>query len=404
MKNSARHIAGIDFIRFAAAMAVLVYHLGLVGWSHQSTTIQLVGGDTFLSPIWPGAWFAFIGVQVFFVISGVVIAFSASKATAFTFLRDRIVRLAPAVWICAIGSLAIYLAYNLLPADEAIKAFVREVVFWPRGDWLDVVVWTLGIEISFYALVFALLCFQRFSWITHLAAVLAIVSLCFQATTISLGCLDPLVMGACQTIHEQERTTQLALLNHGGFFAIGIFLWLWLIEHRAKGHWWWAALALISSALQIADFTLLIRHSPWFGDRTIPDAVSIATSTGVWAIATGLIAYSIIRNENLQKMLGASGGMIVRNMGLATYPLYLIHVIWGSFLIRVLKDAGASLPVAIIGGMALIIGVSFLIARHVEPPLQRWLRSGITRIGDWLAQIGWLKFLFDRRPGANSAA
>ena len=49
----------------------------------------------------PWGSFGWIGVEIFFVISGYVIASSAEGAAPRTFLRRRAQRLLPAAWVCA---------------------------------------------------------------------------------------------------------------------------------------------------------------------------------------------------------------------------------------------------------------------------------------------------------------
>jgi peptidoglycan/LPS O-acetylase OafA/YrhL len=72
---------GIDLIRFFAAISVLVFHLGY--FRHR------------VRPIWPLAWQGWVGVEIVFVVSGLVIANSAAATGPIGFLRGRALRLYP---------------------------------------------------------------------------------------------------------------------------------------------------------------------------------------------------------------------------------------------------------------------------------------------------------------------
>ena len=98
-----------------------------------------------------------VGVQVFFVISGFVIAFSAEKSTPLRFFEARVKRLAPAVWVCAPITAAVLLLTDLSWPTDAVIRVVRTALFVPIDPWVDSVYWTLGIEIAFYAIVWVLL-------------------------------------------------------------------------------------------------------------------------------------------------------------------------------------------------------------------------------------------------------
>ncbi|WP_246707247.1 acyltransferase family protein [Mesorhizobium sp. NZP2077] len=71
---------GVDILRFLAAVLVMVYHYGFWVWAYpDGISAQATGGVPPQPDI--GAWVGsgWVGVEIFFVISGFVIAFSAEK-------------------------------------------------------------------------------------------------------------------------------------------------------------------------------------------------------------------------------------------------------------------------------------------------------------------------------------
>ena len=108
-----RYYHGLDAVRFFSACAVCVFHLGFYAWAAEYSSMERIFAHaaTFdlLTPI---AWMGWIGVQIFFVISGFVIANSANGATPFGFLRSRMLRLWPAAWVCATITLLVRMAWG----------------------------------------------------------------------------------------------------------------------------------------------------------------------------------------------------------------------------------------------------------------------------------------------------
>ena len=86
----------------------------------------------------------------------------------------------PAIWIIAPITLAVLFAIQFAPPDESARfKFVRSVLLLPMGPWVDGVYWTLPIEVSFYALVFALLSVDRFIWIGRTMSTVGLTSAAF---------------------------------------------------------------------------------------------------------------------------------------------------------------------------------------------------------------------------------
>lgn len=80
----------IDLLRFIAAITVVLYHFTFAGYHF--------GG---LSPVqYPGLEevfkYGFLGVQLFFIISGYVVLMSAQGKTLKQFFTSRVTRLYPA--------------------------------------------------------------------------------------------------------------------------------------------------------------------------------------------------------------------------------------------------------------------------------------------------------------------
>jgi len=143
-EQSKSYFYGIDLIRFAAAASVMVYHF------------------TWLTPGLGGMMpFGWIGVQVFFVISGLVIANTAYKSTAKAFLVSRFLRLYPAAWcVTAIVGLG-FIALGRLHW-EIILGLISGIILISRIHLLSSSFWTLPVEICFYLFIYLLIRSGRF--------------------------------------------------------------------------------------------------------------------------------------------------------------------------------------------------------------------------------------------------
>ena len=95
-----------------------------------------------------------IGVPLFFMISGFVILWSATGSTPPRFVASRVSRLYPSFWVCATLSALMKLDHVTLTQYLANMTFAH---FLLKIDSINSVFWTLFVEIKFYAIVFALL-------------------------------------------------------------------------------------------------------------------------------------------------------------------------------------------------------------------------------------------------------
>jgi len=125
-----RQILGLDLLRFAAALLVMWYHLAYGSWTFDAQFCRQIGMDfSVFSGLRPFAEFGWIGVEIFFVISGYVIAFSAESSTAGVFLESRVLRLVPGAWICATLSALFLLAIH--DPSPILRLYLR-TAFSPR--------------------------------------------------------------------------------------------------------------------------------------------------------------------------------------------------------------------------------------------------------------------------------
>lgn len=367
MRPNPAHVAGIDAVRFLAAVLVMFFHYGFwVGFKTTTSAHQISQGLVSYPELFAWTKFGWIGVQIFFVISGFVIAYSAERATAYGFLVARVVRLFPAAIVCATISLAAAMLVHYTSYSELIILYVKSIILWPQGPWIDDSYWTLAIELFFYALVFMLIRFDRFHLFARLAIAIGLISVCFNVIALlhhsPVSAFIPSILFRIQ----DSRVADLLLLNHGMFFALGVFLWLQLIKQSSLQHIFWCCLFTVAGLIQIAAVGSAFDAK----GADMPLLVPMA----IWLLALGIIILSVLANPVFVKA-PAWISTTLRRMGLMTYPLYLLHQNVGLALIGQLTKTGIHPYIALGIGISFALSASWAISVYLEPRVQKGMKT-----------------------------
>jgi peptidoglycan/LPS O-acetylase OafA/YrhL len=202
----------IDLLRFAAAASVVVFHFGFRGFAAHS--VQDIAYPEL-------AWFAkygYLGVEVFFMISGYVIPLSIHNRSVAEFVASRAIRLYPTFWL----SVALLATVPLLLGDWRFHLPLREILlnltmlaelFGAR--YVDPVFWTLATELQFYALVAVAVGLLGFRRLPSALLVWLLIGMCTSAFAKATG-TKPVYLGGtyymyfcfgagCYFLHHLER-------------------------------------------------------------------------------------------------------------------------------------------------------------------------------------------------------
>lgn len=350
-----RHMYGLDIIRIVAATTVLLDHFANFS---SKTADPFAKGDAIAFPILaPFSGMGAIGVQIFFVISGFVIALSTTNTRAIDFAKHRIIRLAPALWICA----AITLGVRYLYGDslgELVPSFFRSVFLSPIGPYIDGVVWTLVVEAVFYATVFAVMLTGTRITLEMLAIALGTVSSIYL---IALGWSAVQAAGGDTALFDilGRFPFKVFLLRHGVFFAIGILIFS---MHR-NGMRRWKLLAAIAFGLfGLIEIAVAMKDPA----QRLPGIL-------YWLVGISAIAASIYYAPAIAARADPYK-WTVRMLGKLSYPLYLNHFAFGTVLVPSLFAAGFPTSAALVAGISLIFAVALIITLYLEPKGQQVLR------------------------------
>jgi peptidoglycan/LPS O-acetylase OafA/YrhL len=155
-----QRVEGLDFLRGLASLAVCWFHLTRFHYNVPDQRVYQLVRQT-------GAY-GWLGVEVFFVISGFVIPYSLYRARYrirdyFTYLARRIVRLDPP-YLAAIGVILVLACVASLKSGRPVEVEGEPVGFarvflhlgylniFTRFAWLNPGFWTLAIEMQYYLL------------------------------------------------------------------------------------------------------------------------------------------------------------------------------------------------------------------------------------------------------------
>ena len=332
-----RQIGTIQAMRGVAALAVVAFHAQQeLTWRHAPLT---------LPDLLPGA----AGVDVFFVISGFVMAYASAPlfgraAAVLPFLHRRVARVVPLYWLLTLAYAAYTFGYGLPPHD--LHGLERKTAlslgFVPGGPGAAPLLppgWTLEFEMFFYIGFALLLPLRRRLALGLLAAVLSL----FGAA----GTLGWVPRGAAALATSQ-------LLE----FVAGLGIALLVLAGRRVSRPVAAALVLAGSAAIVLASRDWTAWWPWRGL--------------VW----GLPAAAIVAGGALVAEVrdGALHG-VLRRLGDASYAVYLVHYLLFGILAR---EALPWFPPGRVGAgayflvlMASAVAAGLALHHGVERPLYR---------------------------------
>ncbi|MBN8979776.1 MAG: acyltransferase [Rhizobiales bacterium] len=337
-------VDALDLLRLLAVAAVVLYHFGFNGPTANGTTYVALPG------IGGIARYGYLGVQLFFVVSGFVIAFSAQGRTASEFLIARISRIYPAFLFCMTLTVLASVLFGGPEFHVSAKQYIANLFIAAPAlgqPYVDLVYWTLILELTFYAWIFALM-------LTNQMQKLPTVIL---PAWLSISLVNEVFV-------HSHALTKVLLTDQSGFFATGVLLYE-LYRGRSdlmtRVNLMFAASVavtqgVLNSYLMAAEFKLLF-------DPYVVAAICIAII---------LLAFTATRAERMP--LPAE---VVLALGGLTYPLYLFHAEIG--YVAFVRLGGQQDQVATVTQILSSLAVAaLLIWRYVDRPGQKWTRKWLT--------------------------
>jgi peptidoglycan/LPS O-acetylase OafA/YrhL len=373
------HYFGVDLLRFFAASIVVLNHFGIFSWNTPS--VDPTGKWVAFPALVPASWYGWVGVEIFFVISGFVIAASARNATPGSFLKHRIIRVFPALWICSTLAFALQLTSGQ-PFNSLLAAYVRSLFLSPIGPYVDGVIWTLVVEAAFYSLIFATLLAGKFDRINRIAIGLGIASAIFLTIFAYAEFFHDIPVFGKIAVVCGRFYFKFLLLRHGVFFACGILLWYGFERGFSRltlalfGVF--AAFGAVEIVIQSAEFDPILRLRAEAG-LSVPPLLNRAMLTAfIWMGGVAGLVLSIVLRSKIYRRL-KSHRKLFRDIGLLTYPMYLNHFVLGMTLVPALFALGLERPLVFALSFATVIASSWFIMSVPERAFQSALLSFSSR-------------------------
>lgn len=353
-------LINIQFLRFVAAMLVVFYH--------SNDHVKSTGAEQ-------GIFFAiaeavgFAGVDIFFVISGFIMAYTTATASGssqgVSFAKRRLARIYSGYWPFYLIALAVYAWVG--GTHLADSALLRSAILWPAGNPLISVSWTLVYEMYFYILFTLLIIFAG-------ARRKLLLSLMLTGI-VAWSLYSQFVRHA----YDQGQLEYLSLAEAYMFspylaeFLTGALLAGWLSKNTTGQSWSWLVAGIL---LFLAGGWI---NNNWFDGR-IEQGYFVFWRVLVFggaslAMVAGLVRLEFQGKTAMLKFSLAAGG--------ASYAIYLSHVLWltatqhlglNNFMSQF---AAPVVQLVFLVNCLLILYYSMLHYRVIERPLhrlfKRWL-------------------------------
>lgn len=317
MKENYR-ITELDALRGIAALSVVLFHYTS---KYDEIFTQKVMQQYEFS-------YGYLGVQLFFIISGFVIFMTISNVkSGLEFIYKRFIRLYPLFWICLIFTFIITSISNIKSLERSWTEFFINLSMIPsllKTRTVDGVYWSLIPELFFYGFIWLVYKLGLLKRIVFISVIWLILSL-FSKFIIGNSYLNIVV------------NTDFSYL-----FIAGINFYI-LYNKKAT---------LINHLLIICTFVVGLFFN----------SITESIFCFFFYILFYLLTYNSLTFLNFLKPLSF--------VGVISYPLYLIHQFFGLILINKLNLLGLkNYFILLLIPIIMSIAISWMITKFVEKPI-----------------------------------
>ncbi|MES3034533.1 MAG: acyltransferase [Gemmatimonadota bacterium] len=336
---------GIDLLRGVACLSVVLFHF--ISRGVDSRWIPAAP----LPSLEPMARYGYLGVHLFFMISGYVILLSALGRSPRAFVASRVSRLYPALWAGATITMLVTWTHGDPRFAVSWADWFWNMTLVPQyvgASFVDGAYWSLAVELQFYVVVWLALVARLESRLDQLLWAWLLLSL----------------VDAIRPMYPVERWL---IANWAPLFTIGAAAFL------ATRHGWTRPRIL----MVLTSVALMLWHA-WREVTYV--ARSFRGAPPVFPIvATVLVAFVLLFLAISTGVLHVPKTRWATLPGKLTYPVYLVHQYAGYVVFTVLVENRLNPEVSLAIVFALVIGVATAIHHLVElplaPVLRRWVAA-----------------------------
>jgi peptidoglycan/LPS O-acetylase OafA/YrhL len=336
-------LAVLDGLRLCAALGVVAYHFtAFESGVRKAWGVPATEAFPGLTQVTSYGW---LGVELFFLISGFVICMSCWGRDAGAFFRSRVTRLFPAYWAAVVITFTVVALFSTEYERVSLPDALLNMTMLQRplgAASVDGVYWTLWVEACFYFL-FAGVVWRGLT----LHRVTVFCYLWLVAAVIAVPAKTPLFSAIVQP-------------GWAPYFIAGIALYL---IHRFGPDiklWGLVGVCFAMAVHGVHGLAIQVGHDLHRPLSPVPAVLVMAAFFSVMsAVALGWL--SRIRWRWLT------------TAGLLTYPLYLIHEFNGWVLIHALRDHFPRyVTLAIV--TVTVLAAAWLLHHLIERPVAAFLR------------------------------
>lgn len=343
--KTSNRIYQIDLFRFVAALSVVLYHYLYRGYAADGFS-QLD-----FSEIGEYFKYGYLGVDLFFIISGFVIALSIKHQLLVKFLISRFTRLYPAYWLSLVITFLVIVFFGSPWFSATFNQFLANLTMFQnylRIDSLDGVYWSLFIELKFYIIIAFYLIIKRFRNINLDQLILVWLSL----TVLSIYFIESSLF---------KGLNYLMMFNWSSYFIAGmLFFQIFKKGNSIK----YLVLLMISFMVSIYMANLRIEDLEYrFNSEFSP--IIISTVIAVFYAMLFLVSTNNLKIINSPKLV---------KIGVLTYPLYLIHQYVGYIIFNNLSPYFNKYLI-LFSTLFFMIFIAYIISEKIEPVFHKNLKE-----------------------------